>query len=164
MGQDRELYVGIVDLDGESILAAQMLDDQAELEKLESKAAENTLTRRQQLRKQLCKNGATMLERYSRLKGKLAGFDAHHVLQDAAMLGFKNYMSSAGISIPLAGRFPGSPHSLATAGQRKLRGSIPDAWVATEALHYAGCDQRDVDKIIKVIEREHDRLGIPLPF
>jgi hypothetical protein len=169
-GGDWNLYryaaadpVNKVDFGGEAV-AAQMANDQAELEKMQGEESKRVMSRRKLLMKRLCKNGATIMERYSKLKGKIDKFDAHHVMQDAAMLGVRNYFGAAGIAIPLVGRFSGSPHSLATAAQNRLRGAIPDVWVATEALHYAGCDENDIERIMKVVEKESANDRVELPF
>ena len=81
------------------------------------------------------------------------------------MLAFKNYVSGAGIALPLGNYFPSSPHKLANATQAALKGAkVPGMYIAYEALWAAGCDAASIEKIMKVVENEMNAKEIELPF
>jgi RHS repeat-associated protein len=130
------------------------MDLNEELQKDETK---QDLEKKKRLMRTLCRAGARMVRPFNQLQRQILpnGFERHHVLQDAEMKvmvgGYTRYL---GLAIPLLGgsRLRGSPHFLANEYQRNYRGSQSPSEVARGALKAAGCDETDIDEIMKGVE------------
>jgi hypothetical protein len=89
-------------------------------------------------------------------------FQAHHVVQDAAMrdMVLEGYKKAIGFAIPLLGgsRYPGSPHDMATRYQLDHKGE-PVYNVAEGALKAAGCEQKDAEQIVKATKNYNEAKG-----
>jgi RHS repeat-associated protein len=83
---------------------------------------------------------------------KWSGFQAHHVVQDAAMIEMlgEAYSSGLGFAIPLLGgdALKGSPHYMANQYQKNNKGK-PIYEVAYGSLLAAGCSKQDAEDIVE---------------
>jgi len=110
----------------------------------------------------LCSIAAQFARPYNKLYAqitKYTKFDSHHIFQNSVMEDiFDGYERAFGFAIPLLGRSPGSPHSMASDFQRLNKGRSP-RFVAYGALRAAGCRNADATAIVLAAENWNAMLG-----
>ena len=118
-----------------------------------------------QMRRKLCHLAAKEMGTYNKFSQALrkAGFNGHHIYQNAAMvqaLG-KKYSDGAGYVVALLGPPTGdSPHGAASKYQRKNRtGAVDIGLVGYGALVAAGCSPRDARYIVDKARQWNEDMG-----
>jgi hypothetical protein len=126
-----------------------------------------------QLAARMCAIGAQLAKPYNQLVGKIPkGFQAHHIFQDAKLLGAaSNYSRYTALAIPLLGGsiMPGSPHDLANRFQSMNDAGTRQSFqrarsIAYGALLAAGCRAADATEMILAAENNFKLRGVGLGF